>query len=189
MTILKKATILSGIICALNLISFTPVHADGYDPVTVEIPIVVENATVTVTITPENEADAVLLDKTELKDITEGSFNVTGITPGDHLFYITQTVDNPLNDVTYDETEYTAEVYFEDNDGTLTGSAIIYIEDSNVKYEAARFSNVVKTKEESNTGILGKNIETYAALTGFGAFLIGIALMLIVAKKDGDICE
>ena len=189
MTILKKVTILSGFICALNLISFAPVYAAGYDPVTVEIPIVVENATVTVTITPKNEEDAVLLDKTELKDITEGSFNVTGITPGDHMFYITQTVDNPVDDVTYDETEYTAEVYFEDNDGTLTGSAIIYIEDSNVKYEAARFSNVVKTKEESNTGILGKNIETYAALTGFGAFLIGIAIMLIVAKKDGDTCE
>ena len=189
MTILKKATILSGVLCVLNLISFAPVHAAGYDPVTVEIPVVVENATVTVTIMPKNEEDAVLLDKTELKDITEGSFSVTGVTPGDHLFYITQTVDNPLNDVTYDETEYIAEVYFEDNDGTLNGSAIIYTEDSNVKYESAKFANVVKTKEESNTGILGKNIETYAALTGFGAFLIGIALMLIVAKKDGDICE
>ena len=189
MTILKKATILSGVLCVLNLISFAPVHAAGYDPVTVEIPVVVENATVTVTIMPKNEEDAVLLDKTELKDITEGSFSVTGVTPGDHLFYITQTVDNPLNDVTYDETEYIAEVYFEDNDGTLNGSAIIYTEDSNVKYESAKFANVVKTKEESNTGILGKNIETYVALTGCGLIFMGIALMLIVAKKDGDICE
>ena len=58
-----------------------------------------------------------------------------------------------------------------------------------MKYESAKFANVVKTKEESNTGILGKNIETYVALTGCGLIFMGIALMVSVAKKEGDICE
>lgn len=165
--------------------SAKPVFADGgYTPATIEIPVVVEgNKNTTVTIASD-DASMELLDKTKVNNEAEFSFSVTGVTPGDHVYTITQTVEKPVDGVTYDDTVYIAEAYFQDEDGTLTGTAVIYPEGADSKKDHVVFDNVLPD-ESSNTGTAGRDIEAYALLMGLGIMMIGSGLVFL-SKDDTD---
>lgn len=165
--------------------SAKPVFADGgYTPVTIEIPVAIEgNKSTKVTITSD-DASMALLDKTEVNNEAEFSFNVTGVTPGDHVYTITQTVEKPVDGVSYDDTVYIAEAYFQDEDGTLTGTAVIYPEGSDSKKDHVVFDNALPD-ESSNTGTAGRDIEAYALLMGLGIMMIGSGLVFL-SKDDAD---
>lgn len=180
---LKKAICFLSAAFVLTFISATEIHA-SQEPVSVKIPVVVEGNSNTTVMIYSDEANMALLDKAEVNNESEFSFTVTSNTPGNHVYTITQSVSSPVDGVNYDKTEYIAEAYFQDEDGTLTGTAIIYPKDSGTKYPAVHFKNL--STEGSNTGTAGKNIEMYALITGLGIMMLGSGLVILARDRKTE---